>query len=116
MSDTRWSVHAADLGSGQGAEQAGERPVLVVSNDAFNRVMPVVTVLPFTSVKPGRRIYPGEVLVRKAQAGLSADSIVMAHQVRTIARTRLRRSYGRIVTPEVQKQIEGALKLHLGLE
>jgi len=112
----RWGVFRASLGLGQGSEQAGERPVLVVSNDAFNRAMPVVTVLPLTSLKPGRRIYPAEVLLERGEANLPEDSIVLAHQIRTIAKARLGTVYGQIEHPETRERIEAALKLHLDLE
>ena len=61
----RWGVFDAHLGAGVGSEQRGRRPVLVVSDEDFNLVMPVVTVLPITSRKSGRRIYPNEVLFPK---------------------------------------------------
>ena len=101
---------------GEGSEQAGQHPVLVISNDSFNQVMPVVTVLPLTSLKPGRRLYPGEVLVTKGVADLPEDSIVLAHQIRTISKKRLKSPYGHIGNHEMQKRIENALKIHLDLE
>lgn len=117
MSDEiRWGVFKADLGSGMGSEQAGQRPVLVISNDSFNAVMPVVTILPITSLKPGRKIYPAEVLVQRGEANLLEDSIVLSHQIRTISRKRLNNAYGYIETPEIREKVESALKTHLDLE
>ncbi|MGH9339941.1 MAG: type II toxin-antitoxin system PemK/MazF family toxin [Acidobacteriota bacterium] len=51
-----------------GSEQAGTRPVLVISDQDFNQLMPVITVLPLTSRKPGRKIYPNEVRARICDA------------------------------------------------
>jgi mRNA interferase MazF len=114
--EMRWGIFRAVLGSGEGSEQAGQRPVLVISNDSFNEVMPIVTVLPLTSLKPGRRIYPSEMLLPRGQANLPDDSIVLAHQIRTISKARLKGSYGRVGDPEIQGKVETALKIHLDLE
>jgi len=115
-SEMRWGIFRADLGYGEGSEQAGQRPVLVVSNDSFNQVMPVVTILPLTSLKKGRRVYPSEVLLRHGDANLPEDSIVLTHQIRTISKKRLKHPYGYITNPEMQKTIEDALRIHLDLD
>lgn len=112
----RWSILRADLGFGEGSEQAGQRPVLVISNDSFNEVMPIVTVLPLTSVKPGRRIYPSEALLPQGEANLPEDSIVLAHQIRTISKKRLKEPYGHIDKSETREKVENALRVHLDLE
>lgn len=80
----QWAVMEADLDPVAGAEQKGIRPVLIISNEEFNQAMPNVTVLPLTSTQ--RRLYPSEVLLPKGRAGQPLDSIIMAHQVRTISK------------------------------
>jgi len=62
-------IFLADLNPVVGSEQKGKRPVLVVSDEDFNQVMPVVTILPITSLKKGRRVYPNEVLISKGIGG-----------------------------------------------
>ena len=71
----RMGIFLADLNPVVGSEQKGKRPVLVVSGEDFNQVMPVVTILPITSLKIGRRVYPNEVLISKGSGGLTADSM-----------------------------------------
>jgi mRNA interferase MazF len=85
----KWSVFMADLNPVIGSEQQGKRPVLVISDETTNSFMPVVTILPITSLKKGRRIYPNEVLLTQGVAGLDTDSIILAHQIRTISKQRL---------------------------
>jgi mRNA interferase MazF len=111
----RMGIFLADLNPVVGSEQKGKRPVLVVSDEDFNQVMPVVTILPITSLKKGRRIYPNEVLIPKGTGGLTADSIILAHQIRTISKTRLSKSLGAVRDPRFQKAIDEALRVHLNL-
>jgi mRNA interferase MazF len=61
----RWSLVEADLGEPIGHEQSLRRPVLVVSNEAFNRTAGLLTVLPVTSLKPGRSVHPFECSSRR---------------------------------------------------
>ncbi len=111
----KWGIFVADLNPGIGSEQRGTRPVLVISDEDFNRVMPVVTVLPITSLKEGRRVYPNEVLLKKKSEGLPHDSIILAHQIRTISKQRLKDSQGFINDHNVHDAINEALRVYLNL-
>ena len=114
MPALQWAVMEADLDPTKGAEQKGTRPVLIVSNEEFNQAMPNVTVLPLTSTK--RRLYPSEVLLPKGKAGQPADSIVMAHQIRTISKQRLGRLLGYLDGSQLQQEVREAVKEHLDLD
>lgn len=116
MKNFQWGVFRAGLDPVLGSEQGGTRPVLVVSDEAFNQLMPVVTILPLTSRKPGRRVYPNEVLLKKGTAGLAVDSLVLAHQIRTIAKVRLRKLTGYVAEGAIRNAIRQAMKIHLTLE
>jgi len=63
MSVERWSIWHANLDPVVGSEQGRRRPVLIISDTALNDILPVVNVLPITSRKPGRRVYPNEALL-----------------------------------------------------
>ena len=63
MASFRWNIFLANLDPVIGSEQGKTRPVLVISEDQINRILPVVNVLPITSRKAGRKIYPNEVLI-----------------------------------------------------
>ena len=89
--------------------------MLVVSDEVFNSVMPVVTILPITSLKKGRRIYPNEVLLPKGIGGLSTDSIILAHQIRTISKQRLGKLLGFVNDNVTQESIAQAMRVHLNL-
>jgi mRNA interferase MazF len=112
----QWWVFWAYLDPVVGSEQAGTRPVLVVSNEIMNEALPVVTVLPLTSHKPGRRIYSTEVLLPAKVAGQPMDSIAMAHQIRTISKERLQTGYGQLEDPSLRQAVRAAMRLYLALQ
>jgi mRNA interferase MazF len=81
----QWHIFMASLDPVTGSEQAGTRPVLVISRKSRNQLLPVVNVVPLTSRKSSaRRIYPNEVLLSAGMAGLSADPIALCYQIRTL--------------------------------
>ncbi len=111
----RWEIYFAFLDPVIGTEQAGNRPVLIMSTDEFNELMDRLTVVPITSRKEGRTIYANEALLPAGTAGLERESIVMAHQIRTLSKHRLKRRIGVLSDSDLQKAILGALRNHLGM-
>lgn len=111
----KWVVFLADLNPVIGSEQKGKRPVLVVSDEDFNCLMPVVTIIPITSQKPRRRVYPNEALLEKGVGGLDATSLALAHQIRTISKERLVTRIGVVDEEAIQGAVIDALKVHLNI-
>jgi mRNA interferase MazF len=114
MPGFQWAVFEADLDPVAGTEQKGTRPVLIVSNEEFNQAMPNVTALPLTSTR--RRLYPSEILLPERKAGQPLESIVMAHQIRTISKQRLGRLLGYLDDARLRQEIHRAIKEHLDIE
>ena len=114
MTDFQWAVIEANLDPVVGAEQKGIRPVLIVSNEEYNQTIPNVTILPLTSTQ--RRLYPSEVLLLKGKAGQPLDSIIMAHQIRTISKQRLKGLLGHLEDPQLRLEVCKAIKDHLDLD
>ena len=112
----KWSVFIVDLDPTVGSEQAGRRPVLVVSREVANAALPVVTVLPVTSRKKSRRVYPNEALLPAGTAGLGKDSLVMAHQIRALSKSRLGARLGAIEDPELRSAVRSALNVQQDLD
>ena len=110
----RGDVFAARLDPVEGSEQAGTRPIIVVSRDAINRSSPVVVVVPCTTLRQGRRIYPNDVVLRASEGGLRADSVALGGQIRAIAKTRLTRHWG-VLRPATLRKIDAALLITLDL-
>ena len=112
----QWSVFTIDLDSMPDSEESGRRPVLVVSRESANEVLPVVTVLPLTAWRSGRRVYPNEVLLPSGSAGLKNDAIAMAHQTRTVAKQRLAAPLGTIEDDDLRSAVRRAMCVRLNLE
>ena len=83
-------------------------------DEEFNQAMPNITVLPLTSTQ--RRLYPSEVLLPSGIAGQPLDSIVMAHQIRTISKQRLGKLLGYLDDDKLQHEVYKAIKEHLDME
>lgn len=112
----QWQLVRADLEPVRGSEQAGVRPVLIVSAEASNRALTVVTVLAVSSLKSGRRIYSTEALLPAGAAGQPRDSVVMAQQIRVLDKSRLIGSYGHVSEETVRESVRAALRRYLSLE
>jgi mRNA interferase MazF len=112
----KWDLAWAILDPSVGHEQRGRRPVLVFCNEVIATPIGLMTALPLTTWKKGRRVYPTEVLIPAGTAGLPAASLVLAHQVRTISAQRLSSALGALGDPILREQVSRALRLWLDLE
>lgn len=81
----QYDVYLADLNPTVGREQFGKRPVLIISNN-YENLLDTVTVIPITSLKDGRKVYPNELLLKNE---LEVPSILLCQQIRTISKNRL---------------------------
>jgi mRNA interferase MazF len=91
-----------------GSEIKKTRPAVIVSNDAANRNLSRVVVVPLSS-NTGRQ-YPGETLV--VAAGQSSKA--MADQIMAADKARLTGQLGTLNKVDM-KAVEDAMRLHLGM-
>ncbi len=105
----KWEVWYLNLDPTKGSKQKGIRPVLVISNDAVNDNLTVFTCIPFSSVKPGAKIYPTEVPLTAIESGLPRDSVLMLQQIRTVSVDRLHRKVSAIADQKIRKTINLAI-------
>ncbi len=99
----RGEVYDASLDPVEGSKQAGTRPVVIISRDAINAASPVVVVVPVTTLRPGRRVYPSQVVLAAGEGGLSAESVALGEQVRAISTRRLVRRRGDLSTDALDR-------------
>ena len=96
----------------EGREQAGRRPVLILSVDPFNRsAAELVIVVPMTSRDKGVRSH---ILVPGKESGLAQDGWVKCEDVRSISTRRLHERAG-LVPPQAMVEVAHALRALLGL-
>jgi mRNA interferase MazF len=108
----RAEIWMADLDPSRGHEQAGKRPVLVVSADAFNAgPAGLVVVVPITSKAKGIRSH---IAVEPGSTALRTKSYVLSEQPRTISKERLSKQLGS-VSAAVMVEVELWLRVLLEL-
>ena len=109
----RGEVYSTRFDPAEGAEMQKTRPAVVLQNDIANRHSPVTIVAAVTSFRGGE-LYPTEVLVHSPEGGLTADSVVLLNQIRTLDKRRLGKRMGTLSAETIRK-VNGALLLSLGL-
>ena len=111
----KWSIYRANLDPVIGSEQGKSRPVLIISEDEINELLNVVNVIPITSRKPRRTIYPNEALIPANNFGIQQESVILCHQIRTLDKKRLSSLYVHISDATKQVEILDALCFQLGI-
>lgn len=107
----RGEIYWVNFGTGEGSEQQGHRPAVVISNDQNNQHSSVVLIAAITSTVRDKR-YPFQVFL---PAGLlQRDGTIMCNQLRTVAKSRLARYQGALNEP-LTKELNRALVVSLGL-
>jgi len=91
-----------------GSEIRKTRPAVIVSNDAANRNLSRVVVIPLTSST--QRQYPGEALVSVG----GQRSKAMADQIMAADKSRLKGQFATVSRTDMLA-IEEAIQVHLGL-
>lgn len=109
----RGEIYFAELNPVQGSEQGGTRPVLIIQNDVGNTYSPTTIVLPITSQIDKARL-PTHVEVRSGESGLQRDSVVLAEQMRTIDKSRLKQKVAVLRQPTMAR-VDMAMAVSIGL-
>jgi mRNA interferase MazF len=104
----RGEVWWVEFDPSMGSEIRKTRPAIIVSNDAANRNLARVVVVPVTSNTV--RIYPGEAVV---QVG-GHPSKAMADQIMTVDKARLTRRLDMLSKADM-RAVEKAVQVHLAL-
>ena len=111
----RVEIYFVDLNPVQGREQAGHRPVVVLSIDSINKLPLVITVVVGTKGENVSRDYPTNVRVSPAESGLLIETVFLCFQVRSLDPKRFATSPAGTVSDAVLKRIEDAVRYCLGL-
>lgn len=115
MSVKRGEIYLVNLNPVQGREQAGKRPVLVLSIDPLNQLPLVVSVVVGTKGENIRRDYPTNVRVSPAESGLPLETVFLGFQIRSLDKNRFPAAPKGRLSPEKMEEVERAVRYCLGL-
>ena len=111
----RGDMFYADLSPVVGSEQGGIRPVLIIQNDTGNKYSPTVIAAAITS-QTGKNKLPTHIEIGSKENGLKSDSVVLAEQIRTIDKSRLKEKIGHIDDRLVMNKVNNAIGISFGLD
>jgi mRNA interferase MazF len=111
----RGDIYFVDLDPVEGREQAGTRPVLIVSIDGLNRLPLVVTVVPGTSGVNVSRDFRTNVRVPASESGLPDETVFMCFQLRALDHGRFPARPDGHLSDDRMADVEDAIRFCLGL-
>ena len=114
MQIKRGDMFYADLSPVVGSEQGGIRPVLIIQNDLGNKYSPTVIAAAITSQTSKNKL-PTHIEINSSSCGLKSNSVVLAEQIRTIDKSRLKERIGHIDEEKIINQVNNALGVSFGL-
>src|SRR5437667_7874027 len=104
-------VYWLQFGTADSSAPAGRHPALVVQHDRFKRSAISTTVVAAITSNLRLAAMPGNVRLRRGEAGLPRASVVNVSQIRTIDRTRLRDRAGVLAAPKMREVLKGLVLL-----
>jgi len=115
MAIHRGEIYFVNLNPVKGREQAGQRPVLVLSVDAINELPLVVAVVVGTKGENISRDYPTNVRVSPEDSGLAIETNFLCFQIRSLDPKRFPDKPDGKVSHKVLEKVETAVRYCLGL-
>ena len=115
MSVRRGEIYFVNLNPVQGREQAGERPVLILSIDAINTWPLVVTIVVGTSGKNITRDYPSNVRISAKDSSLPSETVFLCFQIRSLDARRFPATPAGFLLATVMTRVEDSVRFCLGL-
>ncbi len=115
MTIERGQIYFVNLNPAQGREQAGKRPVLVLSIDAINQSPLVITVVVGTKGENIRQDFPTNVRVSPEDSGLPMETVFLCFQIRSLDRTRFSERPSGQLSHTKMLEIEATVRYCIGL-
>jgi mRNA interferase MazF len=115
VSIERGQIYFVNLNPVLGREQAGTRPVLVLSIDAINQSPLVVTVIVGTKGTNIKRDYPTNIRVSPGDSGLLIETVFLCFQIRSLDPNRFPADPSGKIFNSKMLEVETAVRYCLGL-
>lgn len=113
LEPSRGEIWLADLNPIRGHEQAGARPVLIISTDLFNHgPSGLVFVIPLT--RTDRRI-PAHIALEPPEGGVNSRSFILCDALRSISKDRLKGRPWGAITAATMRRVEDTVRMLLEL-
>ena len=112
MNIKRGDIYYADLSPVVGSEQSGVRPILIIQNDIGNKFSPTIIGVPITS--KAKVSMPTHIAIEGNKYGLEKDSIILAEQIRTLDKSRLKEKVGKL-DKKILNEVKRAIEISCGL-
>ncbi len=108
----RGDIFYADLSPVVGSEQDGIRPIVIIQNDVGNRFSPTIIGIAITSKEKVKM--PTHLEIDGTKYGLEKDSVILAEQIRTLDKSRLKEKVGKL-DKETLDKLKKAIEISFGL-
>lgn len=115
MTVRRGEIYFVDLDPTEGREQAGRRPVVVLSIDKINTLPLVVTVVVGTKGQNVSRDYRTNARISAEESGLPVTTVFLGFQVRSLDSKRFPPEPAGKLSGVALERIENAVRYCLGL-
>jgi mRNA interferase MazF len=115
MSIERRQIYFVNLNPVEGREQAGLRPVLVLSINTINQSPLVVTVVIGTKGENIRRDFPTNVRISPDESGLPLETVFLCFQIRSLDKRRFSSTPAGCISEAKMLEVEAAVRYCLGL-
>lgn len=108
----RGDIYFADLSPVIGSEQDGIRPVVIIQNDVGNKYSPTIIGIAITSKIKSK--LPTHISIEGTKYGLDKNSVILAEQIRTLDKSRLREKVGSLDIETLEK-VKKAIEISFGI-
>jgi len=115
MSIQRGDIYFVNLNPVHGREQAGQRPVVVLSIDAINRLPLVITVVVGTKGANIVHDYPTNVRIAPTESGLPLETVFLGFQIRSLDANRFPSTRAGSLSGTTLERVEAAVRYCMGL-
>ena len=104
-------IHWVEFPRGNGREQQGRRPAIVMQSDHYAGSLPTTLVIPLSTAKRALRFAGTSLIAATPESGLRQESVALVFQFRAIDRNRVKEKLGSITVTDLEAVFDELRKL-----